>query len=199
MNMSDPRRSWLKLLQIRDCADADLLERLNSQIALLARSKHPRSSDFEDGHVPESFAERLMVLRSQDGSAFDPTLPLKAMYVFEHALNAASIDIASQLVVDTVVAIDSDEELHRRWTNWLDNGGAWVRLVKRNWFEIGVRAAERIQEWAKKEGADRVDGADEVVAALVSSARRLLPEDVIPADLISDGDDASSINIDNDW
>ena len=198
MNMSDPK-NWLKLLQIRDCADADLLERLNSQIALLARSKHPTSSEFEDGHVPESYAERLIVLRSQDGCAFDPTLPLKAMYVFEHALNAASIDIASQLVVDTVLAIESDEELHRRWRDWLDNGGAWVRLVKRNWFEIGVRAAERIQEWAKKEGADRVDGADEVVAALVSSARRLLPEDVIPEHLLVDTASDSSEAHDTDW
>lgn len=199
MNMSDPRTSWLKLLQIRDCADADLLERLNSQIALLARSKHPRSSDFEDGHVPESFGERLMVLRSQDGSAFDPTLPLKAMHILGHALNAASIDIASQLVVDTVLAQESEEELHRQWASWFDNCDAWLCLVKRNWFEIGVRAAERIEEWANKEGADRVDGADEAISALLSSVRKLLPEDVIPADLINDGDEAERTNNDNDW
>lgn len=196
--MSDSK-NWLNLLQIRDCADADLLERLNSQIALLARSKHPRSSDFENEQVPESFAERLTVLRSQDGGAFDPTLPLKAMHILGHALNAASIDIASQLVVDTVLAQKSEEELHRQWASWFDNGDAWLCLVKRNWFEIGVRAAQRIEEWAKAEGLDRVDGAEAAMSELAARVRKLLPEEVIPNGLLGDTDDDENVVIDNDW
>jgi len=197
MSMSDPQQ-WLKLLQVRGYADADLLDNLNKQMALLARSKHPRSSDYEDELVPESCAERLVVLRAEDGGAFDPTFPLMAMHIFERALDAASIDIASKLVADAALAQESEEELQRRWTSWFCTGGIWVRLVKRNWFDILVRAAKRMEEWAKEEGVDRVDGAEEAVAALVAGVRKLLPEDIIPAGLYEEVA-AEELMIDTNW
>lgn len=198
MIMCDPQQ-WLRLLRIRDCTEADLLNSLSRQIALLARSKHPRSADYEDEQVPESFAERLVVLRAEDGAAFDPTLPLMAMHVLERTLNAASIDIASKLIADMVLAQESEDELRRRWVNWFDNGEAWVRLVKRNWFEIGVRAAQRIEEWAKAEGIDRIDGAEVAISELATRVRKLVPEDVIPIGLYGDTDEDEEVAIDNDW
>lgn len=183
MNMQDPK-DWLRLLQIRDGDSADLITRMNEQVQLMARAKYPHANDYKNEEVPATYAARLDELTSEEAPAFDPTLPIAALSIWERALRAATIDIGARLVADTVLAHESDEQLRKRWSDWFDNGDYWPRLVKQNWVQIVREAAVVLEEWAKDQGVTHVEGASQVVSAMSSSVRELSFTDIVPADLI---------------
>ncbi len=198
MNMQDPK-DWLRLLQIRDGDSADLITKMNEQVQLMARTKYPHANDYKNEDVPATYAARLDALTSDEAAAFDPTLPLSALSIWERALRAATIDIGGRLVADTVLAHESDEQLRKRWSDWFANGDYWPGLVRQNWVQIVRGAAEALEEWAKDQGAAHVEGARQVVSAMASSVRELSFTDIVPADLIkSTGMDVEE-RFSSDW
>ncbi|NMG03051.1 hypothetical protein [Azoarcus taiwanensis] len=198
MNMQDPK-DWFRLLQIREGDSADLITKMNEQVQLMTRAKYPHTNDYKNEEVPAKYGARLDALTSDDTPAFDPTLPIAALSIWERALRTATVDVGGRLVADTLLAHESDEQLRKRWSDWFDNGDYWPRLVKQNWVQIVREAAVVLEEWAKGEGMRQVDGASEVVSAVASSVRELSFTDIVPADLIKSTGMDGEERFGSDW
>lgn len=198
MNMQDPK-DWLRLLQIRDGDSAELITKMNEQVQLMARAKYPNANDYKNEEVPATYAARLDALTSDEAVAFDPTLPISALRIWERALRAATIDIGARLVADTLLAHESDEQIRKRWSDWFDNGDYWLGSLRQNWVQVVRGAAEALEEWANDQGATHVEGASQVVSAMASSVRELSCADIVPSDLIkATGMDVQE-EVSSDW
>lgn len=173
-------KDWLTHLGINPEYGPDLAEQLARQKQILSKAIHPHESYYRSGRIPRSAATRLSHLRAPDGRAFDPELPLAALKLMERGLIAATQDLASRLVFDTVLGIESEEQLAERWSKWFETGAFWPRLVRGQWQVILSRSADLLLDWASEQGLDKIDGSVKEVELVATRVRMLTPADVVP-------------------
>lgn len=192
-------KDWFAFLGIKSDPGADLVEQIVRQRLLLEMAKHPHVSHYRGGRVPKSYATRLNQLKCPDGNRFDPELPKVALRIMEKGLIAATQNMGSKLVLDTVLGIESEEELNQQWSSWLKSGSFWPKLLRMHWHSVLVHAADGLLVWAREEGVDKIDGGKDAVEALAYRLRQLTPKDVVPSEWGDAVENASVTAHDHDW
>lgn len=197
MNMIDPEQ-WLRLLHSRLSDDDALIGRMIEQIMLVDRATYPLESELEDEGAALTPVERLVVLGQSTSKGFDPDVLMAALRIMERAYKAATVDLAARLIADMIIGKESEQQLHKRWSDWYGAGAYWQQLVRGQWHDIAKGAATLVKEWADSEGAKQIDGADTALTKLLAGIRELKVEDVIPASVLDDAESECN-HFDHDW
>ncbi|MDI3491823.1 MAG: hypothetical protein PWP11_3100 [Thauera sp.] len=192
-------RDWLTLLGIDPKSAHDLAAQIDRQRQILVKVKHPHEAYYRSGRIPTSAAARLSRLLGPDGRAFDPALPLAALKVMERGLIAATQDMGSRLVFDTVLGVESEERLVERWSEWFETGEFWPHMLRGQWHVILKRSAELLLEWGAEQGLSKIEGGEEAVKHLADRIRMLTPADVVPPAFIKVFEAQDGPPGDNDW
>ena len=171
---------WLTLLGIDTKFGPDFVAQVERQKQILVKAKHPHESYFRRGRIPTTPAARLSQLRGPDGRAFDAAPALAATRVVERGVIAATQDLGSQLVFDTILGVESEARLVERWTEWFETGAFWPRMLRSQWQVILKRSADLLLKWASEQGLSKIDGGEEAVKHLADRIRILTPADVVP-------------------
>lgn len=190
---------WLTLLGIDPKSAHDLAAQIDRQRQILVKVKHPHESYYRRGRIPASAAARLSQLLGPDGRAFDPVLPLTALKVMERGLIAATQDMGSRLVFDTVVGVESEDRLVERWTEWFGTGEFWPHMLWSQWRVILKRSADLLFKWASEQGLSKIEGGDEAVKHLADRILMLTPADVVPPAFLKVFEVQDCPSGDNDW
>ncbi len=173
-------KDWLTLLGIDPKSAHDLAAQIDRQRQILVKVEYPHEAYYRSGRIPASAAARLSRLLGPDGRAFDPALPLTALKVLERGLIAATQDLGSRLVFDTVLGVESEERLAERWTEWFETGEFWPHMLRGQWHVILKRSADQMLEWGGEQGLSKIEGGEEAVKHLAGRIRMLTPADVVP-------------------
>ncbi|THF65637.1 hypothetical protein E6C76_08690 [Pseudothauera nasutitermitis] len=164
---------------------ADLPNALGQQVQLLSKVQHPQRSDFagkpgdEAVEIPERMGERLDLLAKRN-ETFDPAVSMLALQVTQRVLLTAVKDMGARRVVETILGEKTELCLAKDWAEWFEEGAYWPDLLVQHWRTVLKQAVEQLAEWAREQGSEEVDGAQEAVQELASTVMRLTPREVIP-------------------
>lgn len=197
MIATDPR-DWLPFLGIDPKSAHDLAAQIDRQRQILVKVKHPHESYYRRGRIPANAAARLSQLLGPDGRAFDPVLPLAALKVMERGLIAATQDMGSLLVFDTVLGVESEGRLVERWTEWFETGAFWPHMLRSQWRVILKRSSDLLLTWASEQGLSKIEGGEEAVNHLADRIRMLTPADVVPRAFL-DAVESQDIHQGSEW
>lgn len=192
-------RDWLTLLGGDTKFGPDFVSEIERQKQILVKAQHPHESYFRRGRIPATAASRLSQLRGPDGRAFDAALALAATRVVERGLIAATQDLGSRLVFDTVVGVESEDQLVKRWTEWFETGEFWPHILRSQWRVILKRSADLLFKWASEQGMSKIEGGEEAVKHLADRIRMLTPADVVPPAFLKVFEVQDCPSGDNDW